>query len=75
MNHKELFNEVKNVLEAIKVPRNTDLALLKIKEILEVDNSDINEDASGLEDSYSIRYEDLIIYVTEIGRASCRERV
>ncbi len=64
MSNVELFNEVKSVLEGVKVPRNRDLALLKIKETLEIDNSDINEDYEGLEDQYSIRYENLLIRVS-----------
>ena len=64
MENMELFKEVKSVLEGIKVPRNVDLALLKIKETLQVDNSDINEDSEGLENQYSIRYENLLIQVT-----------
>lgn len=58
MDHKDLFKEVKNVLEGVKVPRNIDLILLKLKETLEIDNSDINRDSY---DSYSVRYENLLI--------------
>lgn len=60
----ELFKEVKKTLEGITVPRNTELALLKIKETLEIDNSDINMDDDSLQTQYSIRYENLLIQVT-----------
>lgn len=64
MDNMELFKEIKNVLEGIKFPRNKDLAFLKIKETLEIDNSDINEDVDDLEDQYTIRYENLLIRVS-----------
>lgn len=63
-NNIELFKEVKSELERITVPRNKELALLKIKETLEVDNSDINMDEDCLKTEYSIRYENLLIHVT-----------
>lgn len=63
MTPKELYKEVKGICKTTKIPRNKDLALLKLKEVLQVESEDINEDGLGEDMIYDIVYNGILIHL------------
>lgn len=64
MTPKEQYKEVKEICKNTKIPRNKELALLKLKEALQIESCDINEETPGINEKYDIHYRDILVYIT-----------
>lgn len=53
------YLDIKEILKDIPVPRDKNLILLKIKELFQIDSSDINIETINNEDIYFIRYKEV----------------
>lgn len=53
------YLDIKEILRDVIVPSNSDLIVLKLKEVFQIDSSDINIETIKSETIYTIRYEDV----------------
>ena len=53
------YLDIKEILKDVIVPSNSDLIVLKLKEVFQIDSSDINIETIKSETIYTIRYEDV----------------
>ena len=53
------YLDIKEILRDVVVPSNSDLIVLKLKEVFQIDSSDINIETIKSETIYTIRYEDV----------------
>lgn len=58
------YMEIKEVLKDVVVPRDSNLILLKIKEIFQIDSSDINIEQINHQTVYFVRYEEIQVSLT-----------
>ena len=53
------YLDIKEILKDVVVPRNSNLIVLKLKEVFQIDSSDINVEMINNEMVYTIRYDDV----------------
>lgn len=53
------YLDIKEILKDVIVPRNSNLIVLKLKEVFQIDSSDINVEMINNEMVYTIRYDDV----------------